>query len=126
MLESTAANALRLSRCRAGGMPQHLDMVRDHAGATEAQRNSGATMPIVVNQELGSRSARNGFIFELETDPTHSMGPNTDNKGRSRTQKRKIRVGQYSPPRRGGGSTSAEAGITIAGTFSRPTDAVSP
>ena len=33
--------------------------------------------------------ARNGFIFELETDATHSMRPNTDNKRRSRTSEAK-------------------------------------
>jgi len=100
-------------------------MIRDHAGATEAQSNSGATMPIVVDQELGSEPARNGFIFELETDATYSVRPNADNKGLS-LRSEKSGSGNISPGRRGGGCASAEARITIAGIFSRPTCAVSP
>jgi hypothetical protein len=42
---------------------QHSNMIRDDTGATETQGNSGAAMPIVVNQELGPEPARNGLIL---------------------------------------------------------------
>ena len=54
---------------------QCLDMVRDHTGATEAQSNSGATMPIVVDQELGSEPARNGFRITIFSRPTDAVSP---------------------------------------------------
>ena len=87
---------------RADSAPAHiahqcLHMIRHNAGAPAAQGNSGAAMPIVVYQELGSEPAGNGLIFELQTDATLAMRPNTDNKRGSRTQKRKIRVRQYLP-----------------------------
>ena len=71
-----------------------LDVFCYHAGAPEAQGNSGAPMPIVVNTQLGSEPAGNRLVLELETDTTLSMGPNTDNKrsGRNSVAKNPGRV----------------------------------
>ena len=70
-----------------------LHMVGDNAGAAEAERNSGAAMAIVVNQDLGSVPAWYDVIVELEADPALAVRPNADEVRVGRSQQRKIRVG---------------------------------
>jgi hypothetical protein len=53
-------------------------MVRHDAGASEAERDPGTAVSIIVNQELGSVAAWNEFVVELKTDPALAVRPNAN------------------------------------------------
>ena len=62
-------------------------MIGDDAGASEAERDPGAAVPVIVNQELGAVLARNEFVVELEADAALAVRPNADEIGVARPQK---------------------------------------
>ena len=86
-MASASPPSLAAAVANAGGMGALGALVTSPPGNPRmGQRFPFAEQRVLPTERLDSEPARNGFIFELETDATHSMRPNTDNKRRSRTQ----------------------------------------